>query len=59
MQEFGLIANRLDPNKSSDEIFVNYPKRCDANLIDAMKISWINTKGCNENFWNQNLKMQC
>ena len=26
------------------------PKRCDANLTDAMKISWINTKGCNENF---------
>ena len=39
MQEFGLIANRLDPNKSSDAIFLNYPKRCDANLIDTMKIS--------------------
>ena len=25
MQEFGLIANRLDPNKSSDAIFLNYP----------------------------------
>ena len=25
MQEFGLIVNRLDPNKSSDAIFLNYP----------------------------------
>ena len=25
MQEFGLIVNRLDPNKSSDAIFFNYP----------------------------------
>ena len=39
MQEFGLIANRLDPNKSFDAISLNYPKRCDVNLIDAMKFS--------------------
>ena len=46
MQEYGLIANRPDPNKSSDAIFLNYPKRLDANLIDAMKISLITTKSC-------------
>ena len=50
MQEFGLIVNRLDPNKSSDAIFLITPKRCDANLIDAMKISWINEQHFMENY---------
>ena len=49
MQEYGLIANQLDPNKSFDAIFSNYPKRCDANLIDAMKISSIIPNRCDDN----------
>ena len=59
MQEFGLIANRLDPNKSSDAIFVNYPKRCDANLIDAMKISSIIPIRCDDNIKEEVFSLFC
>ena len=49
MQEYGLIANRLDPNKSFDAIFWNYHKRCDANLNDVMEISSIIPIRCDDN----------